>query len=115
MSNASRRQRGRESEKCVADYLVRNGFKTAHVTSMAASGSDVLGIPGIDFEVKARSGLPISETMAQLKRRRKETGLGVGVLRLNGQGEKVVGDWVAILTFDDLIYLLQAAGYGDPR
>ena len=115
MSNSSRRQRGRESEKCVADYLVRNGFKTAHVTSMAASGSDVLGIPGIDFEVKARSGLPISETMAQLKRRRKETGLGVGVLRLNGQGEKVVGDWVAILTFDDLIYLLQAAGYGDPR
>jgi hypothetical protein len=115
MSNSSRRQRGRESEKCVADYLVRNGFKTAHVTSMAASGSDVLGIPGIDFEVKARSGLPISETMAQLKRRRKETGLGVGVLRLNGQGEKAVGDWVAILTFDDLIYLLQAAGYGDPR
>jgi hypothetical protein len=115
MSNASRRQRGRESEKCVADYLVRNGFKTAHVTSMAASGSDVLGIPGIDFEVKARSGLPISETMAQLKRRRKETGLGVGVLRLNGQGEKAVGDWVAVLTFDDLIYLLQAAGYGDPR
>ena len=115
MSNSSRRQRGRESEKCVADYLVRNGFKTAHVTSMAASGSDVLGIPGIDFEVKARSGLPISETMAQLKRRRKETGLGVGVLRLNGQGEKAVGDWVAILTFDDLIYILQAAGYGDAR
>ena len=115
MSNASRRQRGRDSEKCVADYLVRHGFKTAHVTSMAASGSDVLGIPGIDFEVKARSGLPISETLAQLKRRRSVTGLGVGVLRLNGQGEKAVGDWVAILTFDDLIYLLQAAGYGDAR
>lgn len=115
MSNASRRQRGRDSEKCVADYLVRHGFKTAHVTSMAASGSDVLGIPGIDFEVKARSGLAISETLAQLKRRRKETGLGVGVLRLNGQGEKAVGDWVAILTFDDLIYLLQAAGYGEQR
>ena len=112
MSNASRRQRGRDSEKCVADYLVRHGFKTAHVTSMAASGSDVLGIPGIDFEIKARSGLPISETLAQLKRRRHETGLGIGVLRLNGQGEKAVGDWVAILTFDDLIYLLKAAGYG---
>ena len=108
----SRRQRGRESEKIVADYLVRNGFETAHVTSMAASGSDVLGIDGVDFEVKARAGLPISETMAQLKRRRREVGLGVGVLRLNGQGEKVVGDWVAILTFDDLIFLLKAGGYG---
>lgn len=108
----TRRQRGRDSEKYVADYLVRQGFITAHVTSMAASGSDVLGIDGVDFEVKARAGIPISETMAQLKRRRKETGLGVGVLRMNGQGEKVVGDWVAILTFDDLIYLLKAAGYG---
>ncbi len=61
---------------------------------------------------KARAGLPISETMAQLKRRRRETGLGVGVLRMNGQGEKAIGDWVAILTFDDLIHLLKAAGYG---
>lgn len=108
----SRRQRGRESEKIVADYLVRHGFDTAHVTSMAASGSDVLGVEGVDFEVKARAGLPISETMAQLKRRRREVGLGVGVLRLNGQGEKAIGDWVAILTFDDFIHLLKAAGYG---
>ena len=108
----SRRQRGRESEKIVADYLVRNGFITAHVTSMAASGSDVLGIPGVDFEVKGRRDLAITQTLAQLRRRRRETGLGVGVLRMNGQGEKAIGDWVAILTFDDLIYLLKAAGYG---
>jgi hypothetical protein len=115
MSNASRRQRGREAEKIFADYLVRHGFKTAHVTSMAASGSDILGINGVDWEVKARRGLVISETMAQLRRRRRETGLGIGILRLDKQGEKAVGDWVAILTADDLIYLLQAAGYGDAR
>ena len=108
----SRRQRGRESEKIVADYLVRHGFHTAHTTSMAAAGSDVLGIPGLDIEVKGRRDLVISETLAQLKRRRRETGLGVGVLRMNGQGEKTIGDWVAILTFDDLIHLLKAAGYG---
>ncbi len=82
-----------------------------YLDGVAASGSDVLGIPHLDIEVKARAGLPISETMAQLKRRRRETGLGVGVLRMNGQGEKAIGDWVAILTFDDLIYLLKAAGY----
>ncbi len=81
-------------------------------TSEGTGGSDVLGIPNLDIEVKARAGLPISETMAQLKRRRRETGLGVGVLRMNGQGEKAIGDWVAILTFDDLIHLLKAAGYG---
>ncbi len=31
------------------------------------------------WPLKARAGLPISETMAQLKRRRRETGLGVGL------------------------------------
>jgi hypothetical protein len=51
--------------------------------------------------------------MAQLRRRRRETGLGVGILRLDKQGEKAVGDWVAILTADDLIHLLKAAGYGN--
>ena len=112
MSNASRRQRGRETEKILADYLVRHGFKTAHVTSMAASGSDILGIDGVDWEVKARRGLVISETMAQLRRRRRTTGIGIGVLRLDKQGEKAVGEWVAILNTDDLIYLLKAAGYG---
>ncbi len=74
---------------------------------------DMLEVKQDRIEVKARAGLPISETMAQLKRRRRETGLGVGVLRMNGQGEKAIGDWVAILTFDDLIHLLKAAG-GDP-
>ena len=112
MSNASRRQRGRETEKIFADYLVRHGFKTAHVTSMAASGSDILGIDGVDWEVKARRGLVISETMAQIKRRRGETGLGIGILRLDKQGKESVGDWVAILTADDLLYLLKASGYG---
>ena len=111
----TRRQRGRDSERIAADYLVRHGFDTAHVTSMAASGSDIRGITGIDFEIKARNGLVIAETMAQLKRRRREVGLGVGILRMNGQGEKAIGDWVAILTFDDLIYLLKAAGYGSTR
>ena len=111
----SRRQRGRDSERIVADYLVRHGFDTAHVTSMAASGSDIRGITGVDFEVKARRGLVIAETMAQLKRRRREVGLGVGILRLDRQGESAIGDWVAILTFDDLIHLLKASGYGKTR
>jgi hypothetical protein len=34
-------------------------------------------------------------------------------LRLNGQGEKSVGDWVTILRGEDLVWLLREAGYGD--
>jgi hypothetical protein len=39
--------------------------------------------------------------------------MGVGVLRLNGQGEKSVEQYVAVLTLADLVYLLKAGGYGE--
>ena len=111
----SRRERGRETEKLVAKYLVHHGFTGAHVTSMAASGSDILGIDGLDIEVKARRGFDPSGTMAQLRARAKETGMGVAVMRLENQGEKSVGNFLCLLRFDDLIYLLKASGYGKTR
>jgi hypothetical protein len=50
--------------------------------------------------------------MKQLKDR--ESGnLGIALLRLNGQGEQSVGDWVCLLRFDDVIELLKKAGYGE--
>jgi hypothetical protein len=49
--------------------------------------------------------------MRQLSERRQTDGLGVGVLRLNGQGEKSVEQFVAVLTLADLAYLLKASGY----
>ena len=108
----SRRERGRETEKLVAKYLVHHGFTGAHVTSMAASGSDILGIEGLDIEVKARRGFDPSGTMAQLRARSKQTGMGVAVMRLNGQGEASMDDWVGVIRLADLVYLLKASGYG---
>ena len=49
--------------------------------------------------------------MRQLHDRKSSTGMGVGVLRLNGQGEKSVEQFVAVLTLSDLVYLLKANGY----
>jgi hypothetical protein len=49
--------------------------------------------------------------MRQLHDRKENKGMGVGVLRLNGQGEKSVEQYVAVLTLADLVYLLQASGY----
>jgi hypothetical protein len=108
----SRRERGRETEKLVAQYLVAHGFEGAHVTSMAASGSDILGIEGLDVEVKARAGFSPLAAMQQLRARAKETGLGVAILRCNGQGEASIDDWVGVVRLADLVYLLKASGYG---
>jgi hypothetical protein len=74
-------------------------------------GSDVTGIEGLDIEIKARTKLDLPLLMRQLSDRRKEQGLGVGVLRMNGQGEKSVDQFIAVLTLADLVYLLKASGY----
>jgi hypothetical protein len=50
--------------------------------------------------------------MAQLRARAKETGMGVAIMRLNGQGEASMDDWVGVIRLADLVYLLKASGYG---
>lgn len=112
MTQKTRRRRGRETELLVAAYLVENGWLSAHAGSASASGSDIRGIDGLDVEVKARRDFNPSEVVRQLEKRSKETGMGVAVMRLTGQGDKSIGDFLCFLRFDDLIYLLKASGYG---
>jgi hypothetical protein len=107
---ASRKVRGRETERILAQYLRDHGWEHAHQVGSGASGSDIQGIEGLDIEVKARSKFDPKSAMAQLKAR-KATGLGVAVLRLNGQGEAAIDDWVAVIRVEDLVYLLKANGY----
>ena len=106
----SRKFRGLESERILAQYLRDLGWQHAHQVGAGASGSDIQGIEGLDIEVKARTKFDPAATMKQL-RDRKTKGLGVAVMRLNGQGEAAIDDWVAVLRVEDLVYLLKANGY----
>ena len=108
----SRKHRGYRSQKVLALYLAENGFPFAESTGAGRSGSDVTGTVGIDWEVKARTGFNPAAAIAQLRDRKKDD-LGIVVLRLNGQGEKSVGDWVSLMRTEDLVWLLREAGYGD--
>lgn len=107
----TRKARGRQSEILLAEYLQHHGF-IVYPTNSGASGSDIVGMQGVDWEVKSRRDFNPSGLLKQLERRRPDTGLGLGVMRLNGQGEASIGDWCGIVRLDDLVYLLKAAGYG---
>ena len=107
----SRKHRGYATQRIVADYLREQGWEHALPVGAGRDGSDVTGIDGLDIEIKARTNLDLPALMRQLSERKTSTGLGVGVLRLNGQGEKSVEQFVAVLTLADLTYLLKASGY----
>lgn len=107
----SRKHRGYATQRIVAEYFQAQGWEHALPVGAGRDGSDVTGIPNVDIEIKARTKLDLPALMRQLSERRNDTGLGVGVLRLNGQGEKSVEQFVALLTLADLAYLLKASGY----
>lgn len=112
MANQSRKHRGYRTQKVGADFLNANGFPHAVSTGAGRSGTDITGCEGIDWEVKARTGFEPMAAIKQLKERAKEGILGLVLMRLNGQGEESVKDWVVILRFEDAVSLLRGSGYG---
>jgi len=113
MPSQSRKHRGYRSQKVVAMYLAEHGFPYAESTGAGRSGTDITGTIGIDWEVKARKDFLPSATIKQLKDRHNGKDLPVAVLRLNGQGEANVGEWVTLLRLEDFVGLLRDAGYGE--
>lgn len=126
MPTQSRKHRGYRSQKMFAEYI-RKLFPYAEPTGAGRQGKDILSTPGVWFELKARAGFdPKSalkqahqESDADLAERNKSpyisyegADLPIAVLRMNGQGEESIGEWVACMRVDTLLYLLEEADYG---
>jgi hypothetical protein len=113
MAGNSRKQRGAETQKLVAEHLRDNGWPWATDIGAGRNGSDILNTPGLKIEVKARRDLDLT---GFLKQASSAPGLGVScvVVRPDGYGPAKIGDWPVILRFEDWITLLRQAGFGDP-
>ena len=109
-----RKHRGYRSQRVVAERFAANGFPHAEPVGAGRAGTDIVGLVGIDVEVKARRGLNIAGLMKQLNERAADGVLGIGVIRPDGMGEASIGMWPVVMCLDDAIALLRAAGYGRP-
>ncbi|CAM3431009.1 hypothetical protein [Stackebrandtia soli] len=109
----SRRRRGRETERIVADAMRSDGWPNAEPVAAFAPGRDVTGVPGVAIEVKARSTTAIGAALRQAVRNAGKD-VPVVVIRLNGTGPATVDDWPCVVPFAVLRRLLRDAGYGDP-
>lgn len=111
MTSQSRKHRGYRSQKVFAEY-VRDIFPYAEPTGAGRQGRDILSTPGIYLELKARSGFNPLDALKQMERENEGIDKNVAVLRMNGQGEANIGQWVTVMRVDTLKELLKEAGYG---
>ena len=115
-ASQSRKHRGYRSQKVFAEYI-RPIFPYAEPTGAGRQGRDILGTPGVWFELKARSGFDPLSALKQIEKEQADQsggshGNGFAILRMNGQGEANIGQWVACMRVDTLLELLKEAGYG---
>jgi len=109
-----RKQRGMQTQVTVAGYLAENGWPFATDAGPGRPGSDILGVPGLAIEVKARRELDLLAWLRQAAKGAGAGGLPICVHRPDGMGPATVADWPATLRLADLVKLLRLAGYGDP-
>jgi hypothetical protein len=103
------------TQRIAAEWFAANGWPYAESTGSGRSGSDITGMPGIDVEIKARTGFSPLAAMRQQADRAAVGDLAFAILRMDGQGPAVIGSWPVIIRLDTLTELLRAAGYGDQQ
>ena len=108
--SASRKYRGYKTQDLVAQYFKSRGWPFATSAGAGRSGTDVLGVPGIGIEVKARSGFDPKAWIRQARGHGYDVSLVT--FRPNGMGPATIEEWPVLLTLGELVTILRAAGYG---
>ena len=111
---SSRKARGRESERLVADYLRDHGWPYAEAVGAGRPGPDITGTPSLAIEVKARRGLDLPGWLRQATTA-DPTRVPLLVIRGDGQGPTSISSWAAVMPLGVAIQQLRDAGHGDPQ
>jgi hypothetical protein len=100
----TRRERGRDSELRLAEWLQGHGYPDATANAPGRPGPDLLHTPGLCIEVKARAGLDLPAWLRQAHRQAETYG-GTPLLIVRGgnQGPADIGAWAAIQRLDQWI------------
>lgn len=111
MPSQHRKHRGYTSQRIVAEEFRKAGWLYAEPTGAGRQGTDILGLIGIDVEVKARRALDLTGALNQQAERAADGILPVTIIRPDGYGPARIQDWPAAMKLKTLIRLLDEAGY----
>ena len=104
------RDRGIRAAGWVAGYVSR-WWPTAEKTPPSRPGRDLLGTPGVAFEVKTSPNWSAKAAVRQAARYALDGEIALVVYLPPGCGELSVGDALAVLPLREIMPLLAAAGY----
>lgn len=98
-----RKHRGYRTQKVIAEYL-KQWWQYADTAGAGRQGEDILNIPTLSIEVKARADF---QPLAWIKQAQSNAAnkLPMVIMRCNGQGENV-NDYLAFMKVGDLMPLL---------
>ncbi len=98
-----RKHRGYRTQKVIAEYL-KQWFPYADSAGAGRQGEDILNIPTMSIEVKARSDF---QPLAWIKQAESNAAgkLPMVIMRCNGQGEDA-GQYLAFVKLKDLMPIL---------
>jgi hypothetical protein len=89
-----------------ASLRLKGLFPFAVDTGAGRTGVDILNTEGFAIEVKARTGFDPGASMRQAASNARYGDTPIVVLRLNGQGSKNIGKWLAFTTWDEMTLLM---------
>jgi hypothetical protein len=102
MTNA-RKVRGMATQAMIAADLREEGiYPFATDAGAGRPGADILNTPGISCEVKARTNFDPVAALRQATKNAAEGETPIVVVRMNGQGEAKINDWVAFMRWEDM-------------
>jgi hypothetical protein len=97
----TRRDRAREAELRLAEWLQANGWPDAEANQPARPGPDILHTPGLAIEVKAKAELALPAWLRQAGRQAPPGTIPLLIVRGARQGPADIGAWAAVQRLDE--------------
>ena len=112
---SANKQRGTKWESAIVAFLRDKGFTYAERRALSGSRDlgDVTGIPGVVIEAKSQNRHSLSEWLNETEQERDNANADHGALWVKRTGYTSPGRAYVVMSGDDYVWLLRAAGYGD--
>ena len=108
--------KGTAAESAVVKYLAEQGFPDAERRALSGANDhgDITGTPCLTWEVKNHKSYSFQAWLREAEVEKDNSGADFCplVVKPNGVGLNSVKDWFFVMTMDEGLSLIRAAGYG---